>query len=199
MSMFSKFMDENAPRATVRDGMLVLSLTNAISPVVWRLDIGNIKASALEIRENDDLTYDLVLKNQKSDLNVIASFENRSEALRALKSVMRAIEETPLTHFKSPGMPSNGDNVNKVRGQDKSSNSQAQGYEAPPSPVTGSRGRPVLAGVIGACIVLFLIFLVTSLGTGPARLESSAPGGAGNASASGEPITADEFLKGRPE
>ena len=197
--MVLKFINEDAPRATVRDGMLVLSLTNAISPVVWRLDIGNIKPAALEIRKNEGGTYDLILKNQKSDLNIIASFDNRKEAVRALKAVMRAIEETPLTHFKSSGASSNGSNLSKDKDNNISSNTPEQSYPSVPSPTTGSRGRPVLAGVVGACVVIFLIFLITSLNSGPAGVKTSLPGGSGNASGTGQAIPADDFLKGRSQ
>ena len=51
--------------AKVVDGTLILSLPDAISPVVWRMELGHAKSSAIEVREQDNGTFMLTLKTAR--------------------------------------------------------------------------------------------------------------------------------------
>ena len=189
--MFSLF-DKDKPKAAVREGMLVVSLTNAVSPVVWRLDMRQVTASALEIRENDDGNYDMVLKTQKGDMNHIATFDDRQKAVKALKVVMQAIEEAPFSALKvnSPGysVPSS---------PTFSHGEETRSAVSPDIPgKMSSKGRPVLAGVIGACVIVLIIVLMGVMGGGqrmPANLQPSSA----SAETVGAPVSADDFLRAR--
>jgi hypothetical protein len=78
--------------AKVVDGALILSLPDAISPVVWRMDLGSVKSSALEVRDQKDGTYMLTLKNPRDDVHNIAPFAEKAIAVRALMAVSHALE-----------------------------------------------------------------------------------------------------------
>jgi len=78
--------------AKVVDGTLILSLPNAVTPAVWRLDLGHTKASAMEVRKHEDGQFVLVLKTPKGDLHDIAPFDSHDEAMAALMVVGQAME-----------------------------------------------------------------------------------------------------------
>ena len=192
--MLHHLSQSNKPKATIREGMLVLSLTNAISPVVWRLDMRKVSASALEVRENDNASFDLVLKTQKSDVNHIASFENKLEALDALKVVMRAIENAPVSDFQLSRAVSE-----KTETTAHQNNTKSSEMSEIPSNIS-SRNRPVLAGAIGAGVVVLLLIVLGWIGNAQQAGQSSAslvsPSGTA-AEITGKPVSADEFLKSR--
>ena len=47
--------------AKIVESTLIVSLPNAISPIVWRWDLSDVKASAMEIVEENN-AYKIVLK-----------------------------------------------------------------------------------------------------------------------------------------
>ena len=52
--------------AKVVDGNLILSLPDAINPVVWRMELGSVKASAMEVKKDAaDGTFTLSQKLRK--------------------------------------------------------------------------------------------------------------------------------------
>ncbi len=81
------------PSAKVNAGTLVLSLPDAITPVVWRMDLSTAKSSAIEVRENEDGFYDLVLKTPKADAHKIATYEFKIKATHALVVVTKAMSK----------------------------------------------------------------------------------------------------------
>ena len=83
--------------ACVVDGSLILTLPNAINPVVWRMELGNVKTSALEVRNSSDGYYNLILKTPKGDVHDIAPFENKEAAVSALIKVSNALKNAPKT------------------------------------------------------------------------------------------------------
>ena len=85
--------------AKVTSGMLVLSLPDAVTPVVWRMDLSVAKSSAIEVRETEDQKYELVLKTPKADAHKIATYEFKvkaTQALMAITKAMRKIEKNPV-------------------------------------------------------------------------------------------------------
>lgn len=188
--MFKNLFQSENPKATVREGMLVLSLTNAMSPVVWRLDMRKVTASALEVRQTKDGLYDLVLKTQKSDVNHIASFEEKPDALKALKVVMQAIESAPNNDLHAPNV-----NITTNEHKDPSPNGM------PDIPQTiSSKNRPVMAGAIGAGVVVLLLIFFGWIGGSLQSGQTSASLMASQGSAAettGKPVSADDFLKAR--
>lgn len=85
-------MEKYVTTAKVVDGTLILTLPEAIRPVVWQMQLGQTKSSALEVREQGD-TWLLVLKTPRQDVLEIAPFANRNTAVKALMAVARAMEK----------------------------------------------------------------------------------------------------------
>ncbi|MBI4031496.1 MAG: hypothetical protein HY370_07435 [Proteobacteria bacterium] len=160
--------------AKVVDGMLILSLPDAVSPVIWRMELGHAKASAMEVRENGDGTVSLVLRTPRGETNEIAPFATRAAAVKALMAVSRALEA----------------------GQGRST-AQPQTNAAP----MRQRGG-LVPGLIAVGILIILISMFFSMmpktvpmGVAPA---SGVPGATtANGSTAGVPVSADDFLRGR--
>ena len=82
--------------AKVVDGTLILSFPNAQTPVVWRMALGKVKSSAIEVRGGNDTLdgsddYVLVLRLPDKDVNEIARFDTKLKATRALMAVTQAM------------------------------------------------------------------------------------------------------------
>lgn len=168
--------------AKVIDGILILSLPDAISPIVWQMELGQSKSSALEIRNSDEGKFILTLKTPRQDVLDIATYANKDVAIKALLVISQALE--------------------KAQGQLKARN---QNYQSPLYPVpalsqcqssTGSWGFIKKAfkcfGVLlGGLIIIGLIFLLigklilgnTTSGTTPSSASA--------------PVSADEFFENR--
>ncbi len=95
------------PSAKVIDGILVLSLPDAVTPVVWKMDFGATKASAIEVRAGNNDNHDLVLKTPKADAYTIASYDKASLATRALMAITTAMNNSQghINPYKGNGLP----------------------------------------------------------------------------------------------
>lgn len=171
-----------ASSAKVVNDTLVLSLPDAKSPVVWRMELGTIKAAAFELQEKGD-DFVLVMKTPKGEAQQIAPFDSRDKALKALMSASQAMEQAQVL---SKNIANDG------------------GKAAPVHSASGKgRGGQALAGLIGVIILGGLLFILTQLGnkatpynTGtisPATQQAGAAGGG----AAGVPVSADDFLMQR--
>lgn len=169
--------------ARIVDGTLVLSLPDALTPVVWRMDMGHAKASAIEVRENEDGTFSLVLKTPRGDVNDIAPFASKALAVRALMEVSRAMEN--------------------AHGNIRSSMALVPAGDQPPMAATrASGGGKLLTGVIGLLLLVGIIMMLVSVGPGPGGApgmgtDIPAAGDPEAANRPGVPVSADDFLRGR--
>jgi hypothetical protein len=178
---FSNDTSELHSSAKVVDGRLVLSLTDAIKPVVWQFDISVAKSSAVELRETNGGETTLVLKTAKQDVQDIASYDTPSKAVKALLAISRAMERAQ-GHMNAP---------------------QAGTYPPPALiPHTGFNLKSIIAklfmNLLTVMVILFLLFLavvwfVPLSGSGdqaslPQVIEQAPPAPAGEAQ------SADEFL-----
>lgn len=167
--------------AKVIDGMLILSLPDAVSPVIWRMELGHAKASAMEVRDNGNGTFSLVLRTPRGETNEIAPFTTRAPAVRALMSVSRALESG---HGRS--MPPQAAGSGKV----------ATETAAP------ARRGGLVPGLIAVGILIILISIFFSMTPRTVPMSVATAGGipastATNGSTAGTPVSADDFLKGR--
>lgn len=187
-----------AASAHVVDGTLILSLPQAITPVVWRMELGYVRASAMEVRAQENL-YMLTLKTPKGDVHDIAPFDSRGKAVQALMSVSRAMTRahgqlraqvgtaltlgeaantaTPLTGPHAPAVPYN-----------------AATEESPKS--------RFITGVVGTLLLLGLIALFLNMNKGvdpTGTVTGGAVSGAATntAAPTGVPMSADDFLNNR--
>lgn len=172
--------------ASVVDGTLILSFPDAISPVVWRLELGQAKASALEVREAEDGTFTLLLKTPRGDVNTIASFAARGRAVAALMAVGRAMQQ--------------------AHGQIYPAANDSEPYNPSLLPVPSSKrnkaAKQKSKSGWGALIAVLLIIVLIGvlLNMGPQPISGTSPTGAVITSnpakeSSGVPVSADDFLK----
>lgn len=193
----------HATSARVVDGTLILSLPDAIIPSVWRLELGDAKASAMEVRKYENGQFILVLKTPKGDLHDIAPFDDRDKAVAALMAVGHAMEDA---HGQiKPGL--------YATNQNKNSGSQVSNKGGKSTlPALYKQQRKPSAGkwVSGAVAVVLLIVVVnalTNLGPRPATSVANRAGTsfisstAGTAvrgdDSTGVAISADKFLRAR--
>ena len=80
--------------AEVVDNHLILSLTNAIEPIVWRMALDKIGTASFEIKEiKTSGNHKLVLKPKKGTAETIATFEQKDDALTALIQASDAMQK----------------------------------------------------------------------------------------------------------
>jgi len=168
--------------AKVVDGTLILSLPDAASPVVWRMDLGQVRSSAIEVRDSADGLYLLTLKTPKDDVHTIAPFHSRAAAVKALMAISRAMEQAhgqlrPLqaAHTDSAGSAP----FYKIRSQ-------------------MTPGKWIVS--ILAIIAIYTLYTMTNNRGVQTASFPSAPGPVVTAPAQdglGVPVSADNFLKNR--
>lgn len=174
------------PSASVIDGTLVLSLPDAVTPVVWQLDFSQTKASAMEVREKEGF-FNLVVKTPRGDIHEIASYDSKSNAVRALMSVSNALERAH-NHLRPAANTSHAHPVPAVLSPSRQRQSK------------GFAGKAVSA-FLAIIVTILLISIIMNIG--PRRIDdtalsgqaSSASSPATTGSGNGEPVSADAFLQ----
>lgn len=165
--------------AKVIDGTLILSLPDAVTPVVWQMELGQSKSSALEIRNTGNDNFTLTLKTPRQDVLEIATYNNRDQAIKALLVVSQAMEKAH-GQLKSAPQP-NSYPVPVI----SSGNFGYQGYSS-----SLKRFSLFIVKIVGFTILAALVLVVLGklflTGTKPTNLT------AGNA-----PVSADDFLESR--
>lgn len=170
--------------ASVVDGTLIISLPQALTPVVWRMELGHVRASALEVRKQDNGTHVLTLKTPKGDVYDIAPFDTRGKAVQALMSVSRAMEQA---HGQMRAAVS-GSTANDATGTVPATQAA--------TPQETAKGR-FITGIIGTVLLLGLIAIFLNT-TGPDQASvGSNNNTAAPAPATGVPLSADDFLNNR--
>jgi len=181
-NLWKKTSGEYESSAKVVDGNLILSLPDAINPIVWRMELGSVKTSALEVRpQSNDGTFMLALKTPKGDVHDIAPFASKDAAVRALMRVTSAMQSahgkiTPVATSAAP---------------------QTTAPRAAPERDLGSALKWLLT-LGGVLIVIVLFAYLSSLS--PEQADSN-PGTASSAAGqsdaeSGVPQSADQMLRG---
>ena len=75
------------------DGTLVLSLPDAVSPIVWRMPKERLQTASFQVRADEDSGhYTLVTITDDGQTHDIAAYENKSEAVTALMTASAAFE-----------------------------------------------------------------------------------------------------------
>ncbi len=164
--------------ARVVDGKLVLSFPHAITPVVWQMDLTQVKASALEVHEDKTTgVATLVLKTPGGSNTDVAPFEKKSQAVEALMAVSRALES--------------------AQGQIRvvAAGEAATYAQAPRKPF--SPGKWIAA--VLALFMLFILFNIwgSNLPQRPSSVESASsadPSAPRPEAEAGVPLSADDFL-----
>jgi hypothetical protein len=175
--------------ARVVDGTLIISLPQALTPIVWRMELGHVRSSALEVRQLENNTFMLVLKTPRGDVNNIAPFDSRGRAVQALMAVSRAMEQ--------------------AHGQitPPAANNTASSAGVTNLPAIRPTARPATKGrfatsIVATVLLLGLVAVFLNMGS---RNNSAMTNGHESAAAShsaaapqtGVPLSADDFLNNR--
>ncbi len=189
------------PTAKVVDGLLILSLPDAICPVVWQMDVTQSKSSALEVRPNDgDATVHLVLKTPRQDVLEVAQYESREQAIKALLTVSAAMERAHGQIHSAANGTGHG-----VRGYDFTVPTLYNGASGSSSSFGGVfkfLGYAAL-GIILLAVTFGLISVALNLMSGGSTSSSSSStssvssSSGGSSEASGQSMSAEDFLQGR--
>ena len=169
--------------AQLVDGSLVMSMPDALTPAVWRYDLGSSKDVVFQVEEDDKgqhVFMALVGKTTK----VVASYETKDMAVNALMAASTALEH--------------GQQHGHACGHTHKQNAAAGHGGA--APEKSGKGH-MIASLAGLAILALLIFML--MNAQPTRLdsgvsESAAPAGAvSGGSQAGVPMSADDFLRQR--
>lgn len=185
-SFLGKNNPVNAASARVVDGKLILSYPDAITPVVWQMDLSTAKASALEVRENEKGNFILALKTMKGENADIAPFSTKDAAVNALMAASRALE--------------NAHGQIRVGGEAISSATPSASIAITAQKKSG-RGSKWAAGFLAFLLIAFLVGVWGSIAPRSPISVYNAAGGPVSASPTrasnneaGVPLSADEFL-----
>lgn len=176
------------PDARIVGDALVASLPDAMRPVVWRLPLGQAKASALEVQDGGG-SFKLVMKSPDGETQEVAQYAAQPDAVRALMAISQAMF---AAHGYQPA-------INAALPQAQThypaqASYPAQGLYSQRRP---RRWKTWLAVAVAALVILFL------LTHGPRRVTDDAPASAPGQSApaastpaeTGVPQSADSFLQ----
>lgn len=167
--MFARTKDK--PSAKITGDTLVISLPNAIDPVVWRMDMGNVREAALEVRK-EKTGYSLILKKPGNDQTGIAAFDSKEEAGDALIVISQALQQNT-----------------------KPARSQQDRHPVATMP-TQAPGRSWL-WLIPLGLIVLAVFLL-SRSTDMLSVEYTPPGDAVQSGETGVPLSADQVLGNMP-
>ena len=166
--------------AKVVDGVLILSMPDAISPVVWQMELGQSKSSALEIKNSDSGEFILTLKTPRQDVLDIARYASKDIAIKALLVTSQALE--------------------KAQGQLKSAPQNNQHSPLYPVPAIShyqseygfwtffKKTLSFLAKIMGGIIIIVVVFFLIT------KIFFANPSGV-TAPSESKPMSADEFLQ----
>ena len=173
--------------ANVVDGKLILSFPHAETPVVWQMDLAQVKASALEVLHDAKAGfYTLTLRTPKGETIEAAKFAEKTDAVHGLMVASKALENAHgriYTH-------NNANSANE--------NSAPVTSKAPAKQGNGGRW------IVGLLCILVLVVLFGAWGAmapqTPASFQQSSSSVSSQqqtpnpADSAGVPISADAFL-----
>lgn len=84
----------NCPCAKIADQKLVLSLPDAMTPVMWVMDLASDGAFALKVEQNDHGLFVLQKISAKNQIEDIAFYNKKAKAVRAMTYTSKAISKS---------------------------------------------------------------------------------------------------------
>jgi len=174
--------------AKVVDGTLILSLPGALSPVVWRWDLGQAKASALEVTEKDGV-FTLILKTPRGEVQEVAPFATRVKALEALMAVSKAMENA-----KGQIASSNAQSQNQTAALSDEQNSSHTGLSSNKALTEAVKWMIALFSVLAVIALFFYLSSITPDSALSPRQTASTNQTSNPQESTGVPVSADDFL-----
>lgn len=189
--------------ASVVDGKLILSFPQAVRPVLWQMDLGAVKTSALEMIEGPQSgQFGLALRASKGDAQEIVLFDSRDAALEALIIVRDALARAH-GQIRPVAISADGSAVLPVGSVSPAYGSAGWSGRTDPQH-TAMKWIAGLAGLVVLAILLNMLWSLSprppvSIPSSAASSSSSNPGRSGNPQEkTGEPVSADDFLRSQP-
>ena len=99
-------MAKHSSTAKVVDGSLVLSLPDAVTPVVMRLSLEEAKSAAFTVLEKKDL-HVLTVQFSEKESRDIAPFADKDQAVSALMAASAALEKGSRVYSANAGSNDN--------------------------------------------------------------------------------------------
>ena len=155
------------------DGFLIISSTEAIDPIIWRMELGNVQETIISIKKNKD-NYDLKIKTSSNKEKNIASFETKDQAINVMSLINKSLEGKEEQVIKSSSISGNSQ-----------SNSEKKSYKS-----------DIIMAVIGTILIFILISLIQSPSNNNSEMINSY-NGQNTEPSIGKPLSADEFLESR--
>lgn len=175
--------------AKVVDGKLVLSFPDAVTPVVWQMDLATAKSSALEIKNDKRKKQHILIAREGEDVTEIASFEEAEAAKSALMDVATALQT------------GSGNHCGHNHGSKKERSVHDEGGN---TIIVKEKGRwwPVILSILVFVLLLFIWGAIMPNTPNGYNAGLDAPGAdessfSGSNNEAGVPLSADEFLMGR--
>lgn len=189
---FKKLINGATSNAEVVDNHLVLSLPDAIEPVVWRMALEKIDTASFEVKpQKDNDQAKLVLKPKKGAAEVIANFETKTAAVDALMIASKALQRGSSQAASQ-----------KEQIVVKASTESDSSHETVTISNSNNKEKQKWAlAILGAFLVLGLYYYLTTLIPNTAQSFDNANNNSLNSTlnpteATGVPVSADDFLSG---
>jgi hypothetical protein len=186
--MLARTKKDSTAHASVVDGKLILSLPEALTPIVWQIDLGDAKSSAFEVIEESG-QYKLISKKQGAQKKeTIAPFADKNKAVEALMATSHAlahahghIHNNPPANVSTPGPAA---------------------YTHISTETSKSGGGKWIFAVASIVLIIGLFYMAntmqprspSSMVNASANNNNTAPN---SASQAGVPVSADDFLRSR--
>lgn len=108
------------PQAQCVDNVLILSFPNAIDPIVWRMDVNEIKTASFEIQSlKEKNAFKLFLKPKNGKEEIIACFNDKDTAFEALMLASDALHNDNANIKSTTKTKSKKEKKEKKRGSGK--------------------------------------------------------------------------------
>lgn len=172
--------------AHVVDGKLILSFPEALTPIVWQIDLSDAKSSSFEVIEEDG-QFKLVTKKQGAQKKeTIAPFADKETAVQALMATSHALANA---HGQIQG--------GAVANNNASVQAAPITYAAPMQVQQKSGAGKWIFAIVSVVLIIGLFSMVNSMQPrSPSSMETGAAA-SNAASQSGVAVSADEFLRSR--
>lgn len=176
----------NSVTATVADDHLVLSLPNAIEPIIWRKSLEKIGSAIFEVKKAAGKeTFNLTLKKTKASSEIIASFDNKDDAVTALNAASNAFHGRGTSHNTAISSTITPATVP----------AQSQGQQNPDN----NGQKWILAAIAAAIVIGLYIYMMNTMPVpnviGDTQTMATSQGPV-TPDLTGVPVSADDFLSG---
>lgn len=200
--MFAQLKKDTHTPAIVVDGKLILSFPNALTPIVWQMDLVDAKSSSFEVVSEGDSFHLATKKQGGQKKDVIAPFATKEDAVSALMATSQALASAHGQIRQNIGAESGY----------ALSGAPAMTHAVLP-PVYGASQAPQKRGgfikfIIAILVILVLLGLFSAMLSMRPRAPSSVDNAASlsrsnaqsqtsanPASSAGVPVSADDFLR----